>query len=417
MQFRVLAFVLAGGRGTRLYPLTKERAKPAVPFGGKYRIVDFVLSNLINSGINSIYVLIQFKSQSLLQHLRDGWQFSGILREQFIIPVPAQMRTPGENWYRGTADAIHQNLNLIEQSRPDVVAIFGADHIYRMNIHAMLEYHQRKEAEVTVAAIPVEKRWAAEFGVLDTDDDSRIIGFHEKDPDAPRIPGNPEHVYASMGNYIFSTPALIRELHNDAENDLSRHDFGKDILPGMVGRSAMFAYDFQTNRIPGDPPEVEPYWQDVGTIDAYYEATMDLRTITPALNLYNKQWPLRTASYPDPPAKFTFDEEGRRGEAIDSIASGGCILSGGKVRRSVLGRGVRVHTGATVEDSIVFDNCDIGRRCRIRRAILDKNLKIPADTVIGYDLEQDRQRYHVTESGIVTVEGRRSPVPISTVLV
>jgi glucose-1-phosphate adenylyltransferase len=417
MQSRVLAFVLAGGRGTRLYPLTKERAKPAVPFGGKYRIVDFVLSNLINSGINSIYVLIQFKSQSLLQHLRDGWQFSGILREQFIIPVPAQMRTPGENWYRGTADAIHQNLNLIEQSRPDVVAIFGADHIYRMNIHAMLEYHQRKEAEVTVAAIPVEKRWAADFGVLETDDESRIIGFHEKDPDAPRIPGNPEHVYASMGNYIFSTPALIRELHSDAENDLSRHDFGKDILPGMVGRSAMFAYDFQTNRIPGDPPEVEPYWQDVGSIDAYYEATMDLRSITPALNLYNRQWPLRTASYPDPPAKFTFDEEGRRGEAIDSIASGGCILSGGMVRRSVLGRGVRIHTGATVEDSIVFDNCDIGRRCKIRRAILDKNLKIPADTVIGYDLEQDRLRYHVTDSGIVTVEGRRSPVPISSVLV
>jgi glucose-1-phosphate adenylyltransferase len=417
MQSRVLAFVLAGGRGTRLYPLTKERAKPAVPFGGKYRIVDFVLSNLINSGINSIYVLIQFKSQSLLQHLRDGWQFSGILREQFIIPVPAQMRTPGENWYRGTADAIHQNLNLIEQSRPDVVAIFGADHIYRMNIHAMLEYHQRKEAEVTVAAIPVEKRWAAEFGVLDTDDESRIIGFHEKDPDAPRIPGSPEHVFASMGNYIFSTPALIRELHNDAENELSRHDFGKDILPGMVGRSAMFAYDFQTNRIPGDPAEVEPYWQDVGTIDAYYEATMDLRSVTPALNLYNRQWPLRTASYPDPPAKFTFDEEGRRGEAIDSIASGGCILSGGMVRRSVLGRGVRVHTGATVEDSIVFDNCDIGRRCKIRRAILDKNLKIPADTVIGYDLEQDRLRYHVTDSGIVTVEGRRSPVPISSVLV
>jgi glucose-1-phosphate adenylyltransferase len=417
MQSRVLAFVLAGGRGSRLYPLTKERAKPAVPFGGQYRIVDFVLSNLINSGINSIYVLIQFKSQSLLQHLRDGWQFSGILREQFIIPVPAQMRTPGENWYRGTADAIHQNLNLIEQSRPDVVAIFGADHIYRMNIHAMLEFHQRKEAEVTVAAIPVERRWAADFGVLDTNDESRIIGFHEKDPDAPRIPGNPEHVYASMGNYIFSTPALIRELHTDAENELSRHDFGKDILPGMVGRSAMFAYDFQTNRIPGDPPEVEPYWQDVGTIDAYYEATMDLRSVTPALNLYNRQWPLRTASYSDAPAKFTFDEEGRRGEAIDSIVSGGCILSGGMVRRSVLGRGVRIHTGATVEDSIVFDNCDIGRRCRIRRAILDKNLKIPADTVIGYDLEQDRERYHVTDSGIVTVEGRRSPVPISTVLV
>src|SRR5512139_477283 len=217
MQLRVLAFVLAGGKGTRLHPLTNERAKPAVPFGGKYRIVDFVLSNLINSGIYSIYVLIQFKSQSLLQHLRDGWQFSGILQDQFIIPVPAQMRTPGETWYRGTADAIYHNLNLIEQSRPDVVAIFGGDHIYRMNIHAMLEYHQTKEAEVTVAAIPVEREWAAEFGVLETDDDGGIIGFHEKDPDAPTIPGAPEHVYASMGNYVFSTPALLRELHADAE--------------------------------------------------------------------------------------------------------------------------------------------------------------------------------------------------------
>jgi glucose-1-phosphate adenylyltransferase len=417
MQLKVLAFVLAGGKGTRLYPLTKERAKPAVPFGGRYRIVDFVLSNLINSGINSVYVLIQFKSQSLLQHLRDGWQFSGILRDQFIIPVPAQMRTPGEDWYRGTADAIHQNINLIEQSRPDIVAIFGADHIYRMNIHAMLEYHQRKEAEVTVAAIPVERRWAADFGVLQTDADGRIVGFHEKDPTAPPIPGSPEHVYASTGNYIFSTPALVRELYGDAASEQSGHDFGKNILPGMVGRCPMFAYDFQTNRIPGEPLEAEPYWRDVGTIESYYEATMDLRSISPALNLYNRQWPLRTASYPDPPAKFTFDEDGRRGEAIDSIVSGGCILSGGMVRRSVLGRGVRVHASAVVEDSIIFDNCDIGRRCRIRRAILDKNLRIPPDTSIGYNLEEDRKRYHVTESGIVTVEGRRSPVPISSVLV
>ena len=210
-------------------------------------------------------MLIQFKSQSLLQHLRDGWQFSGILQDQFIIPVPAQMRTPGETWYRGTADAIYHNLNLIEQSRPDVVAIFGADHIYRMNIHAMIEYHQRNEAEVTVAAIPVEREWAAEFGVLETDDDGRIIGFHEKDPDAPTIPGAPEHVYASMGNYIFSTPALLRELHADAKDDQSGHDFGKNVLPSMVGRAPMYAYDFQTNRIPGDPPGLEPYWRDVGT--------------------------------------------------------------------------------------------------------------------------------------------------------
>ncbi len=417
MQLRVLAFVLAGGKGTRLHPLTNERAKPAVPFGGKYRIIDFVLSNLINSGIYSVYVLIQFKSQSLLQHLRDGWQFSGILRDQFIIPVPAQMRSEGETWYRGTADAIYHNLNLIEQSRPDVVAIFGGDHIYRMNIHAMLEYHQNKEADVTVAAIPVEKEWAAEFGVLETDDESRIIGFHEKDPDAPTIPGAPEHVFASMGNYIFSTPALLREIHADAENERSGHDFGKNILPSMVGRAPMFAYDFRKNRIPGDPPEVLPYWRDVGTIDAYFEASADLHAVSPALNLYNRQWPLRTASYPDPPAKFTFDDEGRRGEAIDSIVSGGCILSGGMVRRSVLGRNVRVHTAAVVEDSIVFDNCDIGRRCRIRRTILDKNVKIPSDTVIGYNPEEDRRRYHVTDSGIVVVEGRRTPVALSSVIV
>jgi glucose-1-phosphate adenylyltransferase len=418
MELRVLAFVLAGGKGTRLYPLTKERAKPAVVFGGRYRIVDFVLSNLINSGIYSIYVLIQFRSQSLLQHLRDGWQFSGILQDQFIIPVPAQMRVPGETWYRGTADAIYQNINLIEQSRPDVVVIFGADHIYRMNIRAMLEYHQQKEAEVTVAAIPVEKEWAAEFGVLETGDDGRIIGFHEKDPGAPTIPGAPEHVYASMGNYIFSTPALLRELYADADSPRSAHDFGKNILPSMVGRSSMYAYDFQTNRIPGDPPEVKPYWRDVGTIEAYFEASADLHAVAPALNLYNKLWPLRTASYPDPPAKFTFDEEGRRGEAIDSIVSGGCILSGGTVRRCVLGRNVRVHAGAVVEDSIIFDNCDIGRRCRIRRAILDKNVNIPADTSIGYDLEEDRRRnYHVRDSGIVVVEGRRTPVALSSLLV
>lgn len=417
MQLKVLAFVLAGGKGTRLYPLTKERAKPAVSFGGKYRIIDFVLSNLINSGIYSIYVLIQFKSQSLLQHLRDGWQFSGLLNDNFIIPVPAQMRMAGETWYRGTADAIYHNLNLIEQSHPDLVVIFGADHIYRMNIRAMVEFHEEKKAEVSVAAIPVEKRWASEFGVIETAADGRIVGFHEKKPGAPTIPGDPERVYASMGNYIFSTDTLLRELHDDAENEQSGHDFGRDILPSLVGRAEMFAYDFQTNRIPGDPPEVQPYWRDVGTIDAYYEATMDLRTITPALNLYNRQWLLRTAGYPDPPAKFTFDEDGRRGEAINSIVSGGSILSGGLVRQSVLGRHVRVHAGAFVEDSIIFDNCDIGRRCRIRRAILDKNLRVQPDTVIGYDRESDQRLYHVTESGIVVVEGRRSPVEITSLQV
>lgn len=417
MQLRVLAFVLAGGKGTRLYPLTKERAKPAVPFGGRYRIVDFVLSNLVNSGVYSIYVLIQFKSQSLLQHLREGWEVSGLLKNHFIIPVPAQMRTPGEDWYRGTADAIYQNINLIEQADPHLVVIFGADHIYRMNIREMIEFHVHKRAKVTVAAIPVEKRFAREFGVIETLEGGEIRGFHEKKPDAPTMPGSSEHVFASMGNYVFSTDVLLRELYADAERQDSAHDFGRDILPGLVGRTEMFAYDFQTNRIPGDPPGQPAYWRDVGTIDAYFEASMDLRAVAPELNLYNRAWPLRTAGYYDAPAKFTFDDEGRRGQAIDSIVSGGAILSGGTVRNSVIGRGVKVHTGALVEDSVIFDNCDIGRHAAVRRAILDKNVRVPEGARIGYDVERDRQLHHVTESGIVVIEGHRSLVDIAALLV
>ncbi len=417
MQLRVLAFVLAGGKGTRLYPLTKERAKPAVPFGGRYRIIDFVLSNLVNSGIYSTYVLIQFKSQSLLQHIRDGWEATGLLRQHFIIPVPAQMRTAQEDWYRGTADAIYQNINLIEQADPHIVVIFGADHIYRMNIRDMIQFHVDRRSQATIAAIPVEKELAREFGVIEVDENSSIVGFHEKNPDAPTMPGDSDKVFASMGNYVFSTGLLLRELYADAANPNSSHDFGKDILPGLIGRTEMFAYDFQSNRIPGDPPSQLAYWRDVGTIDAYYDASMDLRNVTPALNLYNRQWPLRTAGYSDAPAKFIFDEEGRRGMAIDSIVAGGSILSGGTVKGSVLGRGVKVHSGASVEDSIVFDNCDIGRRAKVRRAILDKNVRVPEDATIGYDLERDRQWFHVTDSGIVVVEGHRSPVDVSTLLV
>jgi len=413
MQLRVLAFVLAGGKGTRLYPLTKERAKPAVPFGGRYRIVDFVLSNLVNSGIYSIYVLVQFKSQSLLQHLREGWESSSLLRNHFIIPVPAQMRSPGEDWYRGTADAIYQNMNLIEQAEPHVVAIFGADHIYRMNIREMVEFHVDRSAQVTVSAIPVEKEQAAEFGVIETREDGAISGFHEKKLDAPTMPGDPSRVYASMGNYLFSTKVLLDELRADGEKENSSHDFGRDILPNLIGRASMFAYDFQTNRIPGDPAGAPVYWRDVGTLDAYFDANMDLRAISPELNLYNRQWPLRTAGYFDAPAKFIFDADGRRGQALDSIVSGGSILSGGLVRGSVIGRGVRIHSHALIEDSIIFDNCDIGRRARVKRAILDKNVRVPPDAVIGYDLERDRQFYHVTDSGIVVIEGHRSSVDIS----
>jgi glucose-1-phosphate adenylyltransferase len=418
MRMRVLGIVLAGGKGTRLYPLTRERAKPAVPFGGKYRIVDFVLSNFINSGIYSVYILTQFRSQSLLQHLSEGWQFGGLLKNQFMIPVPAQMRSQDETWYQGTADAIYQNINLVEQSDPHLVVIFGADHIYRMNIMHMIEFHVQNAAEVTVAAIPAPRSQAAEFGVIEASESGRILGFHEKNPDAPSIPGDGDRVYASMGNYIFSTRMLLRLLHEDAANEASMHDFGHDILPRLAGNGDIFAYDFQTNRIPGEPADAAPYWRDVGTIDAYYEANMDLRSVSPALNLYNREWPVRTTSYPDPPAKFTFDELNRRGEAIDSIVSGGCILSGGLVRNSVLSRGVRVHTGAQVDDCIILDNCDIGRRSKIRRAILDKNVHVLEDAMIGYDLESDREHgYHVTESGIVVVAGNPSQVEISGLVV
>lgn len=418
MELRVLGIILAGGKGTRLSPLTKERAKPAVPFGGKYRIIDFVLSNFINSGIYSIYVLTQFRSQSLLQHLSEAWQLGGILKSQFIIPVPAQMRSADEQWYQGTADAIFQNINLVEQAAPDVVAIFGADHIYRMNIAHMIQEHRSTGAAVSVAAIPVHKKHAHEFGVIETGSDHRILAFHEKNPQSPTIPGDSERVYASMGNYVFSTEPLIKALYEDAEDEASSHDFGRDILPRLVARQhAIYAYDYQTNKIPGEPEDAQVYWRDVGTIEAYWEANMDLRAVKPALNLYNRQWPLRTSSYPDPPAKFTFDEDHRRGEAIDSIVSGGSILSGGRVRNSILGRGVRVHAAALVEDCVIFDNCDIGRRAKIRRAILDKNVKVLPDARIGYDLEQDRKLYTVTDSGIVVVEGNRTTVDISSVVV
>jgi len=417
MHIRVLGLVLAGGKGTRLFPLTKERAKPAVPFGGKYRIIDFVLSNFLNSGIYSVYVLTQFRSQSLLQHLAEGWQTGSLLKSQFIIPVPAQMRSPDETWYQGTADAIYQNINLVEQSVPDVVAIFGADHIYRMNITSMIEYHVAKKAEVTVASIPVPRAMASEFGVIEVTVDGRIQAFHEKNPDAPTLPGDPTRVFASMGNYVFSTRTLLKLLRDDAADESSSHDFGHNILPKLAGKADIYAYDFQTNRIPGEPPDSEPYWRDVGTIDAYYEANMDLRAVKPALNLYNRAWPLRSSSYPDPPAKFTFDEERRRGQAIDSIVSGGCILSGGVVRNSILGRNVRVHAGALVEGCIIMDNCDIGRRASLRSAILDKNVQVPPDATIGYDREADAARYHVTESGIVVVSGERSLVEVSELVV
>ena len=416
MKIRVLGVVLAGGKGSRLHPLTKERAKPAVPFGGKYRIIDFVLSNLINSGIYSIYVLTQFKSQSLLQHLSDGWQFANLLKSQFIIPVPAQMRK-GETWYEGTSDAIFQNINLIEQSNPHLVAVFGADHIYRMDVSQMIEHHEEKRAAGTVAALPVPIEQAMQYGTMEVSPDWRITAFHEKSAHPPEIPGRPGWCLASMGNYLFDSRVLVRELYDDAARPDSQHDFGRNILPDMIHRFPVHAYNFESNEIPGEPPQTRGYWRDVGSIEAYYEANMDLRSVTPALNLFNRQWPLRTANYPEPPAKFIFDEDGRRGEALDSIVSEGCIISGGTVRTSVLGRRVFVHSYSLVEDSILMDNCDIGRHARIRRAILDKNVRVLPGAEIGYDLEHDRRHYHVTETGIVVVSGQRTPVEIATVAV
>lgn len=412
---RVLGIVLAGGKGTRLFPLTRERAKPAVPFGGKYRIIDFVLSNFVNSGIHSIYVLTQFRSQSLLQHLSEGWQFGGMLKSHFIINVPAQMRSENESWYLGTADAIFQNINLIEQSDPHLVAIFGGDHVYRMNVASMIDFHLAKDAEVTVAAIPVPREHAREFGVIEANQDGRIRGFHEKNPNAPTMPGDPSRVYASMGNYIFSTPTLLDLLKVDAKVPGSHHDFGMDILPKLAGDASIYAYNFEVNRIPGEPEDSSPYWRDVGTIDAYYDANMDLNHVKPELNLYNREWPVRSTSYSNPPAKFVFDEDNRRGQALDSIVSDGCIISGGVVRKSVLGRGVHVHTGTLIEGCVIMDNCDIGRHAKMRRAILDKNVGIPQDTTVGYDLDADRARgWHVTDSGIVVIGREHSSVPVAT---
>lgn len=417
MQIKALAFILAGGKGTRLSPLTKERAKPAVSFGGKHRIVDFVLSNFINSGIYSIYVLIQFRSQSLLQHLTEGWQFAGPLGHQFIIPVPAQMRSPGETWYRGTADAIAQNLNLIEQSAPDVVCIFGADHIYRMNIRQMINYHVAKGADATIAALPVHKRHAHEFGVIEADAEGRIHGFHEKDPNAPTIAGRPDEIFASMGNYVFSGKVLVDAIRRDMADENSSHDFGADVLPALREQGRLYAYDFSTNRIPGEPEDKPAYWRDVGTLDAYYEAQMDLRSIEPELNLYNREWPVRTASYDDPPAKVSFNEDGRRGQVIDSIMSGGTIITGARVQNSVLGRYVRIHSYSEIDDCIVLDNSNIGRRSKIKRAIIGKNVTLPPDTVIGYDLEEDAKHHMVTDSGIVVVDGVRSPTRLGQITV
>jgi glucose-1-phosphate adenylyltransferase len=401
--------VMAGGRGKRLYPLTRDRAKPAVPFGGKYRIIDFVLSNFVNSGIYSLYVLTQFKAQSLVEHLQEGWQVGSLLRDYFVTPVPAQMRS-GVDWYRGTADAVHQNVHLIKRPNPKAVAVFGADHVYKMNIRQMAECHWLKNAEVTVAALPVRIEEASQFGVMEVDSEWRIVGFEEKPARPKAIPGEPDWALASMGNYIFETKLLLEALANDAPKAQSSHDFGIDIIPELLkAGKKITAYDFRTNRIPISAKGEEPsYWRDIGTVDAYYDANMELRDVDPSLNLYNRSWPIRTVSYSDPPAKFVFDEEGRRGMALNSIVAEGTIITGSTVRDSIIGRNVRVHSYSTIEDAVIMARVEIGRGCRLKRVILDKNVYIPPGTEIGYDSEKDRERYFVTKSGI-TVIPREEP--------
>jgi len=393
---------MAGGHGTRLHPLTRDRAKPAVPFGGKYRIIDFVLSNFINSGIYAIYVLVQWRSQSLIEHLKDGWQFGGMLPDHFVIPVPAQMRM-GETWYQGTADAIFQNLNLIDDTKPDLVAVFGADHIYRMDIQQMIEFHMDRKAAVTVATLPVAVDEANQFGIVQVDSGLRVSSFVEKPDNPPQMPGAPGRSLASMGNYLFNPEVLREALIEDSIKDNSNHDFGRDLIPALINRVPVYAYNFMTNRIRGDRELNLSYWRDVGTLDAYYEANMDLRDARPHLNLYNPLWPLRTAYFDQPPAKFVFDENGRRGLAIHSVISEGCIVSGGAIRNSVLGRSVFVHSYSLVEDSVIMDYVEIGRHAKIRRAIIDKNVYVPEGEEIGYDLARDRERFFVTDSGLVVI--------------
>jgi len=404
--------ILAGGEGSRLYPLTKERAKPAVPFGAKYRLVDFVLSNFVNSKIFSTYVLTQFKSQSLTEHLQEGWRLSSIIPDHFILPVPAQKRT-GDSWYQGTADAIYQNINLFEGHPYDLVAVFGADHIYRMDLQQMISFHLKKKADVTIAALPVPIREASAFGVIKVEERNRITGFQEKPARPKPIPGNPDEAYASMGNYIFNANFLIKILYEDAARENSTHDFGKDILPRIYKTSRVFAYDFRTNRVPGSSTKEIGFWKDVGTIRAFWEANMDLRNIKPTFNLYNTLWPIRTATYDGPPAKFVFAEDGRRGQAVNSIVAEGSIISGGVVQDSVIGRSVHIDSGAAVINTLVMDRVRIGKNCKINMAIIDKDVDVPAGTTIGYNLEEDKARFVVDdESGIIVIpKGYRFPAP------
>ena len=399
---RLLAMVMAGGKGDRLQPLTRERSKSAVPFGGRHRLVDFVLSNFMNSDHPSLYVLVQYKSQSLIEHLRLAWRTSGMLPDFFVTVVPPQMRF-GTGWYRGTADAVLQNLNLIDDFNADVVAVFGSDHIYRMDVDQMLTFHQEAGAEVTIAARPVSIADARQFGVLSVDAVGRVVSFEEKPANPMPLPGDPQRALVSMGNYIFSRQPLVDALVADARRSTD-HDFGRSIIPEMVPAGRVFAYDFQLNEVPGVKPyEEQGYWRDVGTIASYWEAHMDLLGESPRFDLDNRYWPIRSSHHPGPAARFI-------GSDIDNAQIGeACLLKRATIRNSILGRSVWVNEGAVIEDSIVMDHTTVGKGARLRRAIVDRFNIIPADGEVGLDPAADRRRYHVDASGLVVVPrgGRR----------
>ena len=407
----VLGIVLAGGAGTRLSPLTADRAKPAVPFGGLYRLIDFALSNLVNGGIRRICVLTQYKSHSLDRHISTAWRMSTLLGN-YVTPVPAQQRL-GPQWYTGSADAIYQSMNLINDEQPDHVIVFGADHVYRMDPSQMIEQHIRYGAGVTVASIPVPREEATEFGVVGVAKDGRTVEeFLEKPADPPGIPGSPHLAYASMGNYVFDTNVLVDALRKDAADDSSRHDMGGNIVPMLVRDGTAQAYDFMSNKISGAPKDDIPYWRDVGTLDSYFEAHMDLCAVQPLFNLYNNRWPILTNVPSVPPAKFVHETGDRVGRAVNSLVSNGVIISGGLARESVLSPGVRINSWASVERSVILHNTRIGRHAVVRNAIIDKNVEVPEGVMVGVDKEHDRARGFVVSPGGVTVVGKGQAVTL-----
>ena len=397
----VLGIVLAGGVGSRLYPLTADRAKPAVPIGGRYRLIDIVLSNFVNSGIHKIKILTQYKSDSLNKHLSRGWHFPYIVGD-YIEAVPAQQRVD-KSWFKGSADAIYQSLNIIADEFPDLLCIFSGDHIYKMDIRQMIDFHIMADADLTIAAIPMPSSEASAFGVIEVDASWRVQSFEEKPENPKEIPGKPGWSLVSMGNYIFDPLPLVSQITRDAEDPNSVHDFGKSIIPKMVEDYRVYVYDFSQNRVPGEPTESLGYWMDVGTLQNYFEANMDLVSVSPVFNFYNKQWPIHSYNQSLPPAKFVFADDNRKGMATDSLVCEGCIISGGSINRSILSPNVRINSYANVEDSIIFENVEVGRNVKLKNCIVDKNIIIPAGERIGFDLERDKQRFFVTNDGIVVI--------------